>query len=536
MRKAPRSSASGSIPELADRFIQSIQAGNTLFYTYGTAIVEPVTDPDTGEGRLRTLTVPDLKWYLRRMFDTEAEHTIKAVAEDILHSPELPLERIRGLVTTPTFRDDFSLITVPGYDPQSGLYYSPDPSLRQFEFTTGATKSDAQTSLNLLLELLMDFPFRDQKERYAYIATLLTLFLRSAIRVVVPCLAIDGNGQSVGKGLLSSILSLIAYGQDASTTSAPKGREEWASKLDSILLRGTPFQVIDNIVGSFASDDFASILTSTRRNVRIKGYSKVVDVPVNTVWVLNGNDLSVDSDLAQRLIMCHLQHEDAASRTQEKFYVQQKYGCSIEFLLRQGRAKYMQACLDVICAWVNAGAPKRKKLVLAKYGEWESVIGGIIDWIAPEATFLEDHLTNTLALDAEKEETIVFLKQLMTEFPNCNEIPISVSEIAAKVFPPKIFPPPPLSERSNLRDFVPDGLMGSTGSSFAKRLGRWLKRVSTRRWGRIELVAVEDTHQGVWTYRIGEDIKQKNTSRKIEHEAKERPLRGLFEDEETAAA
>jgi hypothetical protein len=36
-----------------------------------------------------------------------------------------------------------------------------------------------------------------------------------------------------------------------------------------------------------------------RRNIRIKGLSKVVDVPVNTVWVLNGNDLSVDSDLSQ---------------------------------------------------------------------------------------------------------------------------------------------------------------------------------------------------------------------------------------------
>src|SRR4051794_9797170 len=121
----------------------------------------------------------------------------------------------------------------------------------------------------------------------------------------------------------------------------PKSREEWASKLDSILLRGSPFQVIDNIVGSFASDDFASILTSTKRKIRIKGLSKVVDVPVNIVWVLNGNGLSVDTDLSQRLILCHLQHEDAASRSQETFHIQKKYGCSIEVLLHQERAKYM---------------------------------------------------------------------------------------------------------------------------------------------------------------------------------------------------
>ena len=62
---------------------------------------------------------------------------------------------------------------------------------------------------------------------------------------------------------------------------------------------------------------------------------------------------------------------------------------------------------------------QRKKVVLAKYGEWESIIGGIIDWIAPQAKFLGDHQQNTLAVDSEKEETIVFLKQLMNVFPNC---------------------------------------------------------------------------------------------------------------------
>src|ERR1035437_5145597 len=287
-------STSASIPDLADMFIQGIVAGESQFYSYGTTIVEPVTDPGSGTGRLRTITVPDLKWYVRRVFPDQFEGTISAVAEDILHNPELPLERIRGLVTTPTFRDDFSLITVPGYDLQSGLYYSPDPSWATFTFQTSASKTKAtasldlllslltvpgydlqsglhyspdpslatctfetnasktkaKASLDLLLELLTDFPFRNESEKFSYIATLLTLSLRSSIRGVVPSLAIDGNGQSVGKGLLSTMLSLIAYGDDIATNSAPKSREEWASKLDSILLRGAPFAVIDNIVDS----------------------------------------------------------------------------------------------------------------------------------------------------------------------------------------------------------------------------------------------------------------------------------------------
>jgi hypothetical protein len=507
-----------SIPELADTFIQGIIAGESEFYLYGTTIVEPVTDPDSGLGRLRTITGPDLKWHIRRVFPERSEGTFKAIAEDILYNPELPLDRIRGLVTTPTFRDDFSLITVPGFDSRSRLYYSPDPSLQTFTFQVDASKERAKESLDGLFELLTDFPFRSKNERYTFLATLLTLFLRSAIDAVIPCLAIDGNGQSVGKGLLSSMLSLIAYGQDASTISAPKGREEWASKLDSILLGGSPFQVIDNIVGNFSSDDFASILTSRRRNIRIKGLSKVVDVPVNTVWILNGNDLSVDSDLSQRLIMCHLQHEDAACRSQESFHVQKKYGCSIEFLLRQERSKYMQACLDLICAWVNDGAQRRQKFVMAKYGQWEAIIGGIIDWIAPEVKFLADHRKETLAVDAETEESIMFLKHLLIAFPKCDSVPIGVSEITSKVFGTDF------GSKSTLRDYLPDGLLGVSGSPFAKRLGRWLKRVSTRRWGKLELVPNFDDHEGVWKYRIGENIKKKSN------------LAELFEEEPEAAA
>jgi hypothetical protein len=146
-----------SVPELASEFIDKFQSAKNPFYTYGTTIVEPLVDPDTGTGRLRPITVRDLKWYVRRVYPDQTEGTINAVAEDILHNPELPLQRIRGLVTTPTFREDFSLVPVPGFDSVSGLYYSPDPSLQKFTFLTNASKSNAKASLEDLFELLTDF-------------------------------------------------------------------------------------------------------------------------------------------------------------------------------------------------------------------------------------------------------------------------------------------------------------------------------------------------------------------------------------------
>ena len=489
---------SQSIVSLAETFVKETLESGRCFYSYGDAIVEAVLDPDTGAGRLKTLTGPDLKWYIRRVYPEQTESTIGSMAEDILHNPELPFPRIRAFVTTPTVSDNYRVITDPGYDEISGIYFSPDPGLRECKFRTNANREDAKRALETLFELLTDFPFREESGRYAYLATLLTLFHRSGIRRIVPGLAIDGNGQSVGKGLLSSMLSLIAYGHDAPTISAPKGREEWTSKLDSILLKGSPFQVIDNIVGKFASDDFASILTSTRRTVRIKGYSKIVDVPVNTVWVLNGNNLAFDSDLAQRLVTCHLQHEDAAGRDQRKFFIQRKYQCSLETLLAKDRAKYLQACLDIICGWINAGAPKRQNIILAKYGEWEAIVGGIMDWLVPEANFLADHRKEVLLLDQEREETITFLEQIMLVFPHCGIKGIKAAQIADQVSPRD-------GGRGPLFDYFPKCLSHKNpdaDGSISRRLGKWLTTIATRRWGDIQVVPELDKKDNLFTYQI----------------------------------
>jgi hypothetical protein len=113
---------------------------------------------------------------------------------------------------------------------------------------------------------------------------------------------------------------------------------------------------------------------------------------------------------------------------------------------------------------------------------------------------LEAHLKDTLSVDSEKDETITFLAQLITAFPNCATEALSVSKITEKLFDKE--------ERSVLRDFVPESLTGQKGT-VALKLGRWLKNASTRRWENIELEAVYDNHDKVWKYRIGIGIKKR---------------------------
>ena len=90
---------------------------------------------------------------------------------------------------------------------------------------------------------------------------------------------------------------------------------------------------------------------------------------------------------------------------------------------------------------------------------------------------------------------------------------IGASEIAAKVFPP----PDPNMRSSfgdglpTLRDVLPAALAQKTGSTFVNRLGKWLKTISTKRWGTMTLEAIDDTHNHRWTYKIKDATKGKTT-------------------------
>jgi hypothetical protein len=68
----------------------------------------------------------------------------------------------------------------------------------------------------------------------------------------------------------------------------------------------------------------------------------------------------------------------------------------------------MTPLMPCVRSSLTESPPRRKTLVLAKYGEWESIVGGIIDWIAPDVRFLADHRTESLA---------VVVKEIDDHFP-----------------------------------------------------------------------------------------------------------------------
>ena len=65
---------------------------------------------------------------------------------------------VSGVITTPTLRPDGSLLTEPGYDPETELYLQ--PGLQLPPIPEHPTKDQALAALNLLIDLLSEFSFK----------------------------------------------------------------------------------------------------------------------------------------------------------------------------------------------------------------------------------------------------------------------------------------------------------------------------------------------------------------------------------------
>ena len=165
------------------------------------------------------------------------------------------------------------------------------------------------------------------------VAFMLTLVCRSALDTLVPVLAVDANGQSVGKTLLSKAICRIAFGYELSPFNVPSTKREWEIKMDALTMSSEKIACLDNINGRFSNDNFASLVTSKVRKVRALGRSILFDVRNELAFILNGNNIRVDTDTAKRVIWVNMWHPDPTSRDQNEFGIWKDHHTDLESYL-----------------------------------------------------------------------------------------------------------------------------------------------------------------------------------------------------------
>jgi hypothetical protein len=410
------------------------------------------------------------------------------VVRDILSLPpaEWGFQPLDAVVEAPILRSDGSILTTPGYDPATALYYAPDPDLQVPMIADKPTAADIDAALELIGLALGDFPFADLEReedcpsRANAIAAMLTPIIKPAINAPAPLALIDAPQAGTGKSLMADVISIIATGRPGEMFSAPRDDDEWRKQITTALLSGSMVVIIDNVTRRLDSADLAKVLTETSHADRAMRTHTKLSLPVKAVFFATGNNLQVGGDMPRR---CYWVRLDA--KTSRPF---ERTGFQIEDLkdwAKINRGKLLAALLTLARAWYAAGRPAPRTPRLGSYEAWCTTVGGILQYAGING-FLGNAAELYAEADVESIQWEAFLELLDEVFYGD---PFTVAEIVSKLnatsWNGDTKRLEPTEQAMRIRAALPDYLADAVdrNGSFQRRAGKCFAERVGRRFG-----------------------------------------------------
>jgi len=446
----------------------------------GLALIEPLSEPATRGFMDRVANFVRVCPNDR----TVAVSPPLDVVRDTMALGKWPFPPLQGVIEAPVIRPDGSIVTKPGYDPATRLYYAPAPGLSILAIPDQPTDEDRLVAVTLLQEVICDFPFDSEASRANALGTLLTPTLRPMIIGKVPLALFDKPQPGTGATLLAEAIATIATGRP-STMSAPKDDEDWRKEITSILLRGQTVVIIDNVEGKLYAPSLASLLTMQAWQARILGRSEEVYIPHRCTWIATGNNVKLGGDLPRRCYWIRLDAQQARpwQRDRQGF----RHPNLVEWVGTE-RGKILAATLTVARAWILANRPSRGTPNLGGYEEWAFIIGGVL-----EHAGVTGFLSNLdLMYDTAEEETPQWEAFLETWHDIIGEDPVTSTELITHI-----------KENPDLRATLPDAIGDTDVKNYSVKVGQNLgKRNGTRYPSGLELKRAGTSHRAI-TWKVG---------------------------------
>jgi len=372
-----------------------------------------------------------------------------------------PLPVLRGIVGTPTFSRDGTLVTEAGYQASTRLFYEPVGELiAAVPQTPDATHLRMAREI-ILLDWLGDFPFVDDASRANAIAIVITGIAREMIGGSTPLFAIDTPAAGTGKGLLVSGVGNVISGAEPPVMSELRDENEFRKLLTAKLCEGAPLLLFDNVKRRLDSGSLAAALTAEIWSDRILGGSKSADVPVRNVWICTGNNMQLTDEIARRSVWIRMD-----ARRDRPWEGRSFRHPDLKAWLRTHRHELVWAFLVLVQNWVARGRPAWSGAVLGSYEDWSRVVGGVLA-AACIGGFMENREQLYDRVDAVSEEWRRFIR---IWWENHGEQPVAIGELldAAQDLLPSVF--------SKARD-------GASDRALRTRFGKALAEQRDRRFG-----------------------------------------------------
>lgn len=381
------------------------------------------------------------------------------------------LRELAGVTHTPMLRGDGSVLSRPGYDEASRRLYLPAAGL-SVRVPDRPSRAEVRGARELVLGLLVDFPWDSVHDRANYLALMFTPLLRELFPPPYKLGLINAHQRGSGKSLLALVLRLLHGG--VFRGDPPRDEDEMRKQITSVLLNTTaPVIQLDN-VKRLASSNLDALLTSSTWSDRRLGATEQVTAANDRLWIATGNNVTLGGDLVRRVLWVSIDPRVPHPELRTGFAIPDLAG-----YVMARRGELLGALLTLVRAWCVAGSPVGPEVGSDGFSVWLRGVGGLLGWSGFEGTV---GAADTVRQDDsdEDEEWGAWLGAIYDELGG---EPWTVGEMTDRVIMVE----------------TPEGMNGSStrsiGKWLANRDGQWSggyvvraaghDRANTRRW-RIE--------------------------------------------------
>jgi hypothetical protein len=488
------------LPDVTAEAIEALAARNDppeIFVRAGRLV--RVREDENGTPEIQPMDDPHIKGRLARVANyvrTTEKGETKVIppdwlVKDVGQLPYWPFPPLEAVVEAPIMRPDGTIFDVPGYDPQTRLYYRPGEGFDIAAIPAVPTTADTKAAIRLLDEAVGEFPYEDEASAANTLALMLTPLVRQAVAGPVPLALIDKPQAGTGGSLLAETIAIIGSGRTAEMLGAPRDEEEWRKQITAKLAAGATMITVDNVEGALYAPSLARALTARTWTDRVLGRSETVTVSQRAAWIATGNNIQLRGDLPRRCYWIRLDARESRPWQRENFKHPDLPGW-----VARNRGRLVHALLTLARAWFAAGKPKAQDLPrLGSFEAWAETVGGMVAFAG-----IPSFLGNLAALydkaDAGAAEWEGFLSAWWQELDASK--PITVADLTKRI-----------DRNDTLKAALPGDLAEafdkSTGS-FSRKLGTALAKRAGTRYGEdgVHIVRAGEFRRAVrWKLELG---------------------------------
>ena len=325
-------------------------------------------------------------WHSRG--DQEAKRLSKPprTVVDLLRSlpePEGPTREIPqlvGIATVPYLDDKGELHTVPGYNPQTGVYLAPHGLDVRVDLPEQPEllRAAAAAAAARISRHFHEVPFRSDLHRAAGLSLIMTMCAPPSRRPSPsPLFLLNANTSGAGKTRYAVSAYFIATGEAPALAKTPPTQEEWQKQIVTWAISGETVIILDNNTEVIGGAALESAVTGTKISGRRLGLSEAVKADFAPCWVVTVNNASITPDMVGRTIEIYLESPHADPRAAEFEISESDW---LESYLPSARGQIVSDLLTIQLAYRRAGRPAPSGK-MGSFSSWARSVGAPI-WYA----------------------------------------------------------------------------------------------------------------------------------------------------------